>query len=326
MRRREFVGLLGGVALAWPLMARAQPAMPVIGFLHAGSAEENQKRLAAFHKGLAGAGFVVGQNVAIEYRWAAGRNEDLSALAADLIRRNVTMIATPGSTGAAVVAKGATATIPVVFAIGADPVALGLVNTLSRPGGNATGITSLNAEIGAKRLGLLRDLVPQAARYFALANPASPLAEPFIKDLEAGAASLAIHIDILRASNDAEIEAVFASLPQRPGNVLVSGPDAFFFTRRAQIVAQAARYAVPAVFDDRAYVDAGGLLNYGADWMNVMELAGGYAGRILKGEKAADLPVQQASKFEFVINLKTAKTLGIDVPQKLLLIADDVVE
>jgi putative tryptophan/tyrosine transport system substrate-binding protein len=327
MRRREFISLLTGTAAAWPLAARAQqPAMPVIGFLHTGSPSENAKRLAAFLKGLGDGGFVDGRNVVIEYHWAAGNNEALPAMAAELVRRKVTMIVTPASTAAAVVARAATSTIPIVFAIGADPVALGLVTSLSRPGGNATGTASLNAEVGAKRLGLLRELVPQAARYHVLVNPTSPLAAPFIKELESGAASLGIHLEILRASNDAEIEARFAALPEGPGNVMVFGPDALFYTRRAQIAALAVRHAVPAIFDDRAYVEAGGLLNYGADWANLMELTGGYAARVLKGEKPADLPVQQATKFELVINLKTAKALGLAVPQKLLLLADDVVE
>jgi putative ABC transport system substrate-binding protein len=327
MRRREFISLLTGTAAAWPLAARAQqPAMPVIGFLHTGSPSENAKRLAAFLKGLGDGGFVDGRNVVIEYHWAAGNNEALPAMAAELVRRKVTMIVTPASTAAAVVARAATSTIPIVFAIGADPVALGLVTSLSRPGGNATGTASLNAEVGAKRLGLLRELVPQAARYHVLVNPTSPLAAPFVKELESGAASLGIHLEILRASNDAEIEARFAALPEGPGNVMVFGPDALFYTRRAQIAALAVRHAVPAIFDDRAYVEAGGLLNYGADWANLMELTGGYAARVLKGEKPADLPVQQATKFELVINLKTAKALGLAVPQKLLLLADDVVE
>ena len=327
MRRREFISLLTGTAAAWPLAARAQqPAMPVIGFLHTGSPSENAKRLAAFLKGLGDGGFVDGRNVVIEYHWAAGNNGALPAMAAELVRRKVTMIVTPASTAAAVVARAATSTIPIVFAIGADPVALGLVTSLSRPGGNATGTASLNAEVGAKRLGLLRELVPQAARYYVLVNPTSPLAAPFIKELESGAASLGIHLEILRASNDAEIEARFAALPEGPGNVMVFGPDALFYTRRAQIAALAVRHAVPAIFDDRAYVEAGGLLNYGADWATLMELTGGYAARVLKGEKPADLPVQQATKFELVINLKTAKALGLAVPQKLLLLADDVVE
>jgi putative ABC transport system substrate-binding protein len=326
MRRREFVGLIGGAA-AWSRAARAQTsAVPVIGFLHTGSPEENARRLAGFLKGLADAGFVDGRNVTIEYRWALGRNSDLPALAADLVRRQVTLIATPGSTPAAVVAKAATATIPIVFAVGADPVALGLVASLSRPGGNATGITSLNAELAAKRLGLLRELVPQPTGYFVLVNPTSVLAEAITKELEAGAASLGMHVEILRASNDVEMEAAFANLPQRAGNAMIFGPDAFFYTRRAQIAALAVRYGVPTVHDDRAYVEAGGLMNYGADWSNVMELAGGYAARILKGEKPADLPVQQAAKFELVINRRSAKALGIELSRTLLATADEVID
>jgi putative tryptophan/tyrosine transport system substrate-binding protein len=284
------------------------------------------RRLAGFLKGLADAGFVDGRNVTIEYRWALGRNNELPALAADLVRRHVTLIATPGSTPAAVVATAATATIPIVFAVGADPVALGLVASLSRPGGNATGITSLNAELAAKRLGLLRELVPQATGYFVLVNPTSVLAEAITKGLEAAAASLGMHVEFVRASNDAEIQAAFANLPQRSGNAMIFGPDAFFYTRRAQIAALAVRYGVPTVHDDRAYAEAGGLLNYGADWSNVMELAGGYAARILKGEKPADLPVQQATKFEFVINRKTAKALGIEISRTLLATADEVID
>jgi putative tryptophan/tyrosine transport system substrate-binding protein len=327
MERRTVIKILGGAAAVWPLAARAQkPAVPVIGFLHSGAPDENAKRLAAFRKGLGNAGFVEGQNVAIEYRWALGKNGDLPALAADLVRMKVALIATPGSTPAAVVAKAATASIPIVIGVGADPVSLGLVTSLSRPDGNVTGITSLNAELVAKRLGLFRDLAPDASRYFVLANPASVLATPFIKDLETAAASIRIPIEILRASTDREIDEAFARIPQQPGNAVVFGPDAFFFTRRAQIADLALRQMIPTAFDDRAYVEAGGLLCYGADFLNVMELAGGYVGRILKGEKTADLPIQQPTKFELVINLKTAKTLGIAVPQKLLLIADEVIE
>jgi putative ABC transport system substrate-binding protein len=327
MRRREFIGLVGGAAAAWPLAARAQQAaMPLIGFLHAGSPDENAKRFAAFRKGLADAGFVEGQNVAIEYRWASGKNEELPAMAADLIRRQVALIATPGSTAAAVVAKTATSTIPIVFSVGADPLVLGLVASLSRPGGNATGVTSLNAELAAKRLGLFRDRVPQASRYFTLVKPTSELAAPFVKDLQSAAASLGIHVEVLKANTVGEIDEAFASIPQQPGNVMVFGPEGFFYVHRARIAGLALRHAVPAIFDVRDYADAGGLASYGSDFLNLMELAGNYAARILKGEKPADLPVQQATKFELVINLKTAKTLGIEVPQKLLLIADEVIE
>lgn len=318
---------LGSAACLRPrVLAAQQSAMPVIGFLHSGSAEQNVERLAAFRKGLSDRGFIEGKNVRIEYRWAEGRNDELPALAADLVRQHVALIATPGSTPASVAAKAATSSIPIVFAVGTDPVALGLITSLSRPGGNATGVTSLNAELAAKRLGLFRDLVPNAARYFTLINPTSELARPFTRDLESAAATLGITIEVLRASTDSEIEAAFASLPQQPGTVMVFGPDAFFYTRRAQIAELALRHVVPTIFDVGDYVKAGGLVSYGADFLNVMELAGRYAGRILQGEKPADLPVQQPTKFELVINVKTAKALGIEVPTKLLLIADEVVE
>jgi putative ABC transport system substrate-binding protein len=327
MRRRDFLGVMSGAAVGLPLAARAQQAaMPVIGFLHSGSPDENAKRLAAFSKGLSDAGFVEGQNVAIEYRWALGKNEELPAMAADLIRRKVALIATPGSTPAAVVARAATGSIPIVFGVGADPVLLGLVTSLSRPDGNATGITSLNAELVAKRLGLFRELVPNASHYFTLANPASVLAAPFAKDLQTAAASIGIQIEVLRASTGREIDEAFASIPQQPGNVVVFGPDAFFFIRRAHIAELALRRTIPTAFDDRAYVEAGGLICYGADFLNVMELAGSYAGRILKGEKPADLPIQQPTKFELVINLRTAKMLGLTVPASLLAQADEVIE
>jgi putative ABC transport system substrate-binding protein len=326
MRRREFIAL-GASAAAWPLAARAQTsALPVIGFLHSSSPELNTQRLAAFLKGLRDAGFVDGENVIIDYRWAAGQNEKLPQLAADLIRRHVSVIATSGSTAAAVAAKNATATVPVVFSSGSDPVELGLVASLNRPGGNVTGVTSVNADISAKRLGVLRELVPHAARYFTLLNPASPLAEPFNRDLQAAASSLGLHVDVLHASTDAELEAAFAGLPQQAGTALVSSPDAFLYSRRARIAALAASRAVPAIFDVRDYVDAGALVSYGADYMGVMQLVGSYTARVLKGEKPADLPVVQPQKFELVINLKTAKALGIAVPPTLLATADDVIE
>jgi putative tryptophan/tyrosine transport system substrate-binding protein len=326
MRRRDFITLLGG-ASTWPLAARAQqPAQATIGFLHSGSPEQNVKRLAAFHKGLGEAGFVEGKNVAIEYRWAAGHNEKLRALAGDLVERHMAVIATPGSTPAAIAAKAATASIPIVFAAGGDPVELGLVGSLNRPGGNVTGATSLNADVAAKRLGLLRELVPQVARFVTLVNPTSALTRPFTKDLEAGAASLGLHVEILYASTDREIETAFATLAQQPGSVLVFGPDAFFYIRRAQIAALAARYTVPAIFDGRDYVEAGGLMSYGADFFTLMQLAGDYTGRILKGEKPGDLPVVQSAKFELVINVKTAKALGLNIPDRLLALADEVIE
>lgn len=327
MRRRDFLKVAGAAALPWPHGAWAQQStVPVIGFLHGGSPDQNVKRLAAFHRGLGEEGFVEGQNVAIEFRWAAGKDEKLPEMAADLIQRQVALIATLGSTAGAVAAKRATTSIPVVFAIGADPVVLGLVPSLNRPGGNVTGISSLNSELAAKRLGVFREMVPQAAHYYSLVNPNSPLTASFVKDLQAAAAALGIRIEILRAGTDAEIDSVFANMPRRPGTVLVFPPDAFFYIRRERLAALTARYAVPAIFDVRDYVDAGGLVSYGTDFLNVMQLAGNYVGRVLKGAKPADLSVQQAAKFEMVINLKTAKTLGIEVPSKLLFTADDVIE
>ena len=315
------------MAAAWPLAARAQqPAMPVIGFLHAGSPDENAKRLGAFRKGLGDAGFVEGQNVAIEYRWASGKSENLPGMAADLIRRNVTLIATPGSTAAAVAAKAATATIPIVFSSGTDPVSLGLVASISRPGGNVTGITSLNAELAAKRLGLFREMVPKASRYFTLVKPTSELAAPFVRDLQEAADSLGIRIDVLNANTTDEIDAAFAGLPREPDNVMVFGPEGFFYIHRARIAGLALRHALPTIFDVRDYVDAGGLASYGSDYFDLMELVGNYTGRVLKGEKPADLPVQQATKFELIINRKTAEALGIDISPTLLATADEVIE
>jgi putative tryptophan/tyrosine transport system substrate-binding protein len=329
MRRREFIGLVGGaaVSIARPLPAAAQQAtLPVIGFLHSGSPEANAKRTAAYLKGLRDAGFVEGQNVAIEYRWAMGRDDELPAMAADLVSRKVAVIVTPGSTAASIVAKHATSTIPIVFTSGSDPVELGLVASLSRPGSNLTGITSINADISAKRFGVLHQMVPQAVRYFGLVNSASPLAGPVTRQLKAGAASIGVQINILHASTGDEIDAAFAGLPRDGGSVLVSSPDAFLYGHRKQIAALTASHAVPAIFDVRDYVDAGALVSYGADYSNVMRLAGDYTARILKGDKPADLPVIQPEKFELVINLKAAKTLGVTVPSTLLATADEVVE
>lgn len=326
MRRRDFIRIAGGAAALWPVAARAQQAMPVIGFLHGFSPEQNVKRLAAFHKGLRDGGFVEGQNVAIEYRWARSKPEDLPAMAAELIQRHVSVITTPGSTAAAVVAKAATSSIPVVFSSGTDPIALGLVPSLSRPGGNVTGITSLNAELAAKRLGLFRELVPNASRYFTLVKPSSELAAPFVSDLNAAAAKVGIKIEVLNADTAAEIDQAFGRIPRQPGNVMVFGPEGFFYVHRARIAELALRQNLPAIFDVRDYVEAGGLASYGTDFLNVMELTGGYVARVLKGEKPADLPVQQAAKFELVINQKTAKALGVEVPPKLLFTADEVIE
>jgi putative ABC transport system substrate-binding protein len=260
--------------------------MPVIGFLHAGSPDENAKRLAAFRKGLGDAGFVEGQNVAIEYRWAQGKIEELPTMAADLIRRKVVVITTPGSTAAAVAAKAATATIPVVFSSGTDPVALGLVASLNRPGGNATGITSLNAEVAAKRLGLLREMLPKASRYFTLVKPTSELAAPFVADVQSAATSLGIQIEVLNANSAGEIDAAFAAIPREPGNAMVFGPEGFFYVYRTHIAELALRHGLPTMFDVRDYVDAGGLASYGSDYLDVMEADGQLCRPDSQGRKA----------------------------------------
>jgi putative ABC transport system substrate-binding protein len=327
MRRREFLTFFAGAATWSVVAARAQKAgMPVVGFLHASSRTATAKRLAAFHKGLNETGFVDGQNITIEYRWADGDADRLPEMAADLVRRQVALIATPGSGTAAVAAKAATASIPIVFATGADPVALGLVASLSHPGGNVTGIVSQNVELAAKRLEVLREIVPQVTHCFAVVNPNSSLTEPFVDDLQAGAKKLGFNVGILKAGSEAELDVAFAGLPQQSGTALILSSDAFLYGRRRQIVALAARYAVPAIYDGRDYVDVGGLASYGADFLNVMQLAGNYVGRILKGERPTDLPVMRSEKFELVINLKTAKSLGLTIPDKMLALADEVIE
>jgi putative ABC transport system substrate-binding protein len=324
VKRRDFFTLIGGAAASWPLPAGAQASMPVIGFLHSASLEPNAKRLAGFVKGLREAGFVEGQNVAIEYRWAAGQNARLPELAADLVGRRVAVIATLSSTPATLAAKAATATIPVFFLIAEDPVELGLVASLNRPGGNVTGISSQNVELVAKRLSLLRELAPQAGHVAALLNASNPNAKPVSKMLQAAAATLGVQLNVLEASTDAEIETAFVSL--KPGSAQLVGTDPSFFARRAALVALAARCAVPTMYDNRESADLGGLMSYGQNTETSWQQAGRYVGRILKGEKPADLPVVQPTKFEFVINLKTAKMLGLVVPPTLLARADEIIE
>jgi putative ABC transport system substrate-binding protein len=325
MRRREFLRLAACATLASPLASRAQ-TMPVIGFLHAGSPEENEKRLAAFRKGFSAGGFVEGQNVAIDYRWARGNNDALTGLAADLVRNNVAMIVTPGSTAAAVAAKKATAKIPIVFSSGTDPVGLGLVESLNHPGGNATGITSLNAEVAAKRLGLFRELAPKTSRLFTLVKPTSELAAPFVKDLESAASGLGVHIEVLNADTASQIDTAFERIPREASCGIVFGPEGFFYVHRKQIADLALARRLPTIFDVRDYVEAGGLASYGSDYYAVMELTGTYAARVLKGEKPAELPVQQATKFEMVLNRATAKALGLEIAPTLLATADDVLD
>jgi putative ABC transport system substrate-binding protein len=325
MKRREFMTLFAGAALAWPLAARAQQsAMPVIGFLHSGSPEPNARRVAGFRKGLSEAGFVEGKNVATEFRWAQGKDDKLPELAADLIRQRVAVIATLSSTAAAVAAKAATSTIPIYFLIADPPDELGLVASLNRPGGNATGITTLAAELAAKRLSLLHELVPKAAGMAVLLKPSHPSAKAVTASLQATARTLDVQLDVLEASDDREIEQAYVAL--KPGVALLVATDPFFFVRRAQLAALSARHAVPTIYDSRESAEAGGLMSYGPNHVRLWEQAGTYVARILKGEKPSDLPVMQAAIFETVINLKAAKPLGLAVPPSMLALADEVIE
>jgi putative tryptophan/tyrosine transport system substrate-binding protein len=326
MRRREFISLLGGAA-AWPLVARAQqPAMPVIGFLHGGTPQGYVPMMAAFRKSLSEAGYSEGQNVTIELRWAEGRLERLPDLAADLVRRQVSVIFAGGGAEPALAAKAATSKIPIVFANGVDPVEVGLVASLSRPGGNITGVSFLINTLGPKELEALHDLRPQATVIAALINPDLATTASQSQDVEMAARALGLQVRVLHASTERGIETVFASLPQVQTDGLVIGANALFFSRRDQLVGLATRYSVPTVYPWREAVVAGGLMSYGASVAAAYRLAGNYTGRILKGEKAVDLPVQQSTKTELAINLKTARTLGLEVPPTLLARADEVIE
>ena len=326
MRRRKFITFLGGAA-AWPIAVRAQqPAMPVIGFLDAGSAAERADVVAAFRKGLAEAGFVEGQNVTLEFRWAQNQYDQLPVLAADLVRRRVDVIAATGGP-AALAAKAASATIPIVFRLAVDPIAAGLVASLSHPGGNVTGVTTLNLEVGPKRLEFLHELVPTATIMAALVNPTNPSnAEILSRDLQATARLVGLQLHLLHASSDADIDAAFATLTELRAGGLVIGTDAFFTDRNEKLAALALRYRIPTIYQWREFVAAGGLMSYGGNVADSYRLAGVYTGRILKGEKPADLPVQQATKLELFINIKTAKALGLSVPETLLVLADEVIE
>jgi putative ABC transport system substrate-binding protein len=327
VKRREFITLLGGTATAaaWPLAARAQqPAMPLVGFL--GTSSASSPATDGFRRGLGEAGFVEGRNLIIEYRFTEGRYDRLPALVADLVGRNVAVLFAAGGVQAALAAKPASATIPVVFANGSDPLRFGLVASLNRPEGNITGVSFFTATLEAKRLGLLSQLVPGAAAFGVLANPTNANAESQMQDVEQGRRVLGRPIAIINARDDREIEAAFATLAQRRIGALLVASDPFFFGRREQIVALAARYKLPAIYEWREFVQAGGLASYGTNLADALRLAGIYVGRILKGEKPADLPVVQSSKFEFVINLRTARALGIEVPLGLSAGADEIIE
>jgi ABC-type uncharacterized transport system substrate-binding protein len=328
MQRREFIILLGGTAAAWPLGARAQqPVLPVVGFVNVASPKGGYAPfLSGFLKGLSEAGYVDGQNVTIEYRWAEGRADQLPALLADLVQRRVTVIAATSTPGA-LAAKAATTTIPIVFEMASDPIRLGLVASLNRPGGNITGVTNANVGIAPKRLQLLHELVPTASAMALLVNPANPtLAETNTKELQAAARALGLELHVLNASTERDFDEVFAKLVQLRAGGLVIGPDTFFSSRSEQLAALGVRHAVPTIYQNREFAVAGGLLSYGADTADAYRLAGKYVGRVLKGDKPADLPVQQATKVELYINLKTAKALGLNIPNTLIGRADEVFE
>jgi putative ABC transport system substrate-binding protein len=325
VRRREFITLLGGAAAAWPLAARAQQTMPVIGLLSSAAHGLSSLQIVAFRRGLHETGYVEGQNVAIEYRLAEGQYARLPALAAELVQRRVTVMVATGS-GSAPVAKAATATIPVVFVTGVDPIASGLVAGLSRPGGNVTGVSFFTTALEGKRLGLLHELASQATVVAALINPSNPAAEAQTTELEEASRKLGLKLHVVRADNERDFDTAFASLVQHRAGALVVCADAFFFSRRERIVALAAHHAVPAIYEWREFAEAGGLASYGTSLTDAYRQAGAYTGRILKGEKPADLPVMQSTRFEFVINLKSAKALGLEVPPGLSARADEVIE
>jgi putative tryptophan/tyrosine transport system substrate-binding protein len=327
MRRREFIMLLVSATTTWPVPARAQqPPVPVIGYLSARSPEDTANLLAAFRSGLAQNGFVEGQNVAIEYRWARGQYDRLSAMAAELVGRSVSLLTTTGGEPAAFAASAATSTIPIVFTVGGDPVKEGLVASFSRPGGNATGITLLTNLLEPKRFSLLRELVPPKSTIAVLLNPKFSAAAQILSDVRAAAKATDLQIQVLQASTDGELDAAFEAISRGHFAALATTADPFFDTRREKITALAARCAVPAMYHAREYVLAGGLMSYGIDFSEAYRQTGIYAGRVLKGEKPADLPMMQATKFLMVVNLKTAKALGIKISDNLLSLADEVIE
>jgi putative ABC transport system substrate-binding protein len=325
MRRRKFITLLGG-AVAWPLGARAQQSLPVIGFLNAVSPGPWTNLLAAFHKGLKERGYIEGQSVATEYRWAEGKYDRLPGFAVDLVRRGVNVIAATGGTPSALAAKTATKAIPVVFTVGADPVGLGLVESLNRPGGNMTGVNVLTSGLGAKRLGLMRELLPTVRLMAILVNPTSVLAKPQQDEIQQAALGINQDVRIMLASSEPEVDAAFHSMSQSGVRALLVGSDAFFNSKRDKLTELAARHRIPAMYEEREFAEAGGLISYGTSLADGYRQAGQYTARVLKGENPADLPVVQVTKFELVINLKTAKALGVKISDNLMSLADEVIE
>jgi len=327
LKRREFITLLSGAAAAWPLAARAQqPSMPVIGFLNSASPEPYARMVAAFRQGLNEKGYVAGQSVAIEYRWAEGRYDRVPEMAGELVRRQVAVIAATG-TPAMLAAKAATTAIPIVFTTGTDPIQLGVVTSLNRPGGNVTGVTTLNVEVAPKRLELARELIPGTSTVAVLINRTNPETETELRIMQTAASALGLQLHVLDASTEHDFDTIFAALHQTPARVLViAGADPFLISRSEQLAELTVRHAVPAIFQFREFVAAGGLISYGGSVTDAYRQAGIYAGRILKGEKPGELPVQQATKVELFVNLKTARTLGLTVPTALLVRADEVIE
>jgi putative tryptophan/tyrosine transport system substrate-binding protein len=327
MRRREFIALLGSAAIVWPVRVKAQQsAVPVIGFLHLGTPEANAYVLVAFRNGLSETGYVDTRDVTIEYRWADNDSARLPELAADLIRRQVSVIAVPGGLQAALAAKAETTTIPIVFSIGGDPVQAGLVASLNRPGGNVTGISYMNIELGAKRLGLLHELLPQAKRFGVLVDRNSPATQSIVIDLQAAALSTGQQLQVLSVGTNRDIDAAFDSLMQMRIEGLLISPQPLFYDRRVQLLTLAARHMIPTIYPAREWAEAGGMMSYGSSYADQFFQAGIYTGRVLKGEKPANLPVLRATKFEFILNLQTARALGFEIPATMIARADEVIE
>jgi putative ABC transport system substrate-binding protein len=327
MRRRDFVTLVGGIAAAWPFAVRAQQGMPIVAWVHSGSPDSNARHLAAFWEGLNETGFIQGQNLTVEYHWLNGKYDAVPSVIADIVRRRVAVIAAPGSQPSALAAKAQTTTIPIVFGVAEDPVKLGLVANLARPGGNATGVNYFLSEVMAKRLELLHELVPKAVRFAVLVNPANPsIAVATLREIPKAASALGLQVQVLNASTSSEIEDAFATLARERAEALFLAPDVLFVSRGVQVATLAAQLKIPVAYPAREVVDVGGLMSYGADVLGMFHQAGVYTGRILKGANPADMPVTQSTKFEFVINLRTAKALGIEVPNSIQALATELIE